>query len=391
MKKQLFLLFSLSLFLSLTLMAGAVLAQEQPTTSTTTPSDNLTAADLGISDPKILPDSPWYGLKKFWEGIKDSFTFNPIVKAENSLARASERLIEIQKLVDQGKIKDADKIIAQYEKQIDKIKTRIEKLTDIQSDKTEKFLDKFAEYQIKHRLILEKIEESTANPESLKEAKDKALGALSEALSKTDNEKLQARLEKAIAKIEGSDDLKQFKNLEVLKALADKVPEQARPAILKAQANALKRLKEDINGLPKEIRLEKIDKFLEKSRGDSSKYLEILDQLIANDSLSPEVIKKLQEIKLQIQAKIENEAEDDQEEESEINREAKTVPPVRQGEGNKDCLCAEVFQPVCGIDGRTYANICRANCRQVKVISTWPCPETEDDEDEDNNTNQTAI
>lgn len=356
---------------------NTVLAQEtndnvNATTTVAVESDqDITAGDLGIDDPKVLPDSPWYGLKKFWEGIKDSFTFNPIIKAENNLTRASERLIEIQKLIDQGKIKDADKAISQYQKKIDQIKERIEKLTDVQSDKAEKFLDKFAEYQIKHRLILEKIEGLSATPEEIKIAKEKALEALTQALAKTDNEKIQARLENAIAKIEGGD-LKQFNNLEVLKALEDKVPESARPAILKAQANALKRLKDDINGLPEELRIEKIDKFLEKSRGNESRYLEIIDQLIANDNLSPELIAKLQIIRVRLQERINNNerGESDDEEDS--------------GSG---CICAKIYQPVCGSNGETYGNACEALCQNVTVISQGRCK----DDDQDNSNRDSNI
>ena len=129
--------------------------------------------------------------------------------------------------------------------------------------------------------------------------KDKALSALSEALAKTDNEELQARLEKAISKIEDGD-LKEFKNLEVLKALEDRVPEQARPAILRAQENALKRLRGDIEEL-QPVQSERIEKMLEKSRGDESHYIEILNELKDNGDLPDGVIKELPLIKMRLE------------------------------------------------------------------------------------------
>ena len=115
--------------------------------------EEVTAEDLGIEEPRVLPNSPWYGLKKFWEGIKDTFVFNPIRKAEVSLDRASERLIEIQASIEAGEIKNPEKSMANYERHISNIQERIAKLDDVHSDKAEKFLDKFAQYQIKHRLL----------------------------------------------------------------------------------------------------------------------------------------------------------------------------------------------------------------------------------------------
>lgn len=301
MTKRIYLFSVVAFLLGLVFTVNIALAQETATTTSDVVVD-ITADDLGISEPKVLPDSPWYGLKKFWEGIRDTFTFNPIIKAENSLTRASERLIEMQALVDEGKIENADKVIANYEKHIDKIKERIDKLSDIHSDQAEKFLDKFAEYQIKHRLILEKIEESSLTPEDIANAKEKALTILGEVLAKTDNEKLQERLEMAIEKIEDGD-LKQFKNLEVLKSLEDKVPDRAKPAILRAQENALKRLKGDIEELSPD-KSEKIKKMLERSRGDELHFLEILDELQSNDDLPREVIQNLPQIRERLEERM---------------------------------------------------------------------------------------
>jgi hypothetical protein len=33
---------------------------------------------------------------------------------------------------------------------------------------------------------------------------------------------------------------------------------------------------------------------------------------------------------------------------------------------NASCLCMEIYEPVCGRDGKNYANRCFAECEKVK-------------------------
>lgn len=40
---------------------------------------------------------------------------------------------------------------------------------------------------------------------------------------------------------------------------------------------------------------------------------------------------------------------------------------------NGDCICMEIYQPVCGKDGKEYSNSCYADCANVKY-KEGPCP-----------------
>ncbi|OWA50293.1 hypothetical protein BV898_14815 [Hypsibius exemplaris] len=47
-----------------------------------------------------------------------------------------------------------------------------------------------------------------------------------------------------------------------------------------------------------------------------------------------------------------------------------TTPP------SQGCVCALIFQPVCGVDGKNYSNACSAGCAGVAVASNGSCVES---------------
>ena len=91
-----------SISLLLVLMGGFVSAAENQVNEVSLDED-INPEDLGVGDPKILPDSPFYFLKNWMRRVRGFIAFSPTAKAKLAEKLASEKLLELNKMVVKNK------------------------------------------------------------------------------------------------------------------------------------------------------------------------------------------------------------------------------------------------------------------------------------------------
>lgn len=256
--------------------------------------ENITAEDLEIEEPTLLPGNPFYFMKSIGRSIRSTLTFNPVKRAELKLRFANERLIEIKKITesDDNDPKLLEKAFNKYEKELGKIEKLTEKIKEKDEERAEKFIDKFIDNQIKHQRLFGKIEKNVPEEvlEKMRENRQIAIQALSNVpLALIAADRFQEKIEEEMENQDGSD-FKNFKNLEILKELEDKVPEKAKDAIRRAQENTLQRLNEKmrnneemIEKLPLYIKIKNLD-------GEIEKHLEIINELEITNELNDQTM-----------------------------------------------------------------------------------------------------
>ena len=375
--KKLFLitLLLLGLFLMSTALAQELISsQEESVDEAIELDEEIKAEDLDIASPRMLPSNPFYFLKDWARTIREFITLDPVAKPQLRERFANERLIELKQMVAEG---TSDELIQRaaekYQAEIEKVKARIVKITEKAADnpKLEEFLDKFIDHQVLGQRLLNKLENqvSTQNTGTIQQVREKHLENFGEVMTKIEDseEKIQEKLEERLEMIDGSK-YKNFKNLEVLIELKEKVPEAAKQAIERAAENALKRLKGDLEKMSAEDQ-ERFQDYLEKTSGVKENQIEILEKLKARLEESPEIqrniIQSRDMILQQIQERIQERTEGKPEEPVQQQNQEQTQEQKR--------TCITLWDPICGSDNRTYSNQCFAETAGVTVKYKGKC------------------
>ena len=302
--------------------------------------ETVTAEDLEVAEPAV-------GLFGFFQNVKNTvqsaLTFDPIKKAELKLKQANQALLKAQNYLennpDNQKAQEKyEKYLEKYEQKMEQVKERIGQFKEKaeENPKIDALLDKLMDNAFKQQRLMDKVsgflnENLKAELQSKRDSVLEKVGQVFEQLE--DPEKLQARLENALESQEGSH-LINLKNLEVLKALEAKLPEQALPGIRNAQEQAVRRLNEGLKQFDGDEVREMLKEYFDNSNSDpllQVETLEVLGETAGVDNTLRALIPTVRTEKIERVDEMIEEATDDEQKVRQLERIRQIEDPQTKG------------------------------------------------------------
>ncbi len=200
------LLITLAFFSSLNFVALGVASAQvtaNTTANTVAQTQNITTADLGVSNPGLLPTNPFYFIKEWGRGIRMFFTFDQVSKAKYELNITNQKAAELSKVqeLDPKNNQAIQEAINNYNSNLASLKDRLNNI-DQNSDTpaVNDLLTQLADKIVKQHDLVDQLK--ATNPElvqKLDEAQNNINDSMKTAIDKLDTpDNLKERIQKLI-------------------------------------------------------------------------------------------------------------------------------------------------------------------------------------------------
>lgn len=135
-----------------------------------------------LPQPGVLPDSPFYFIKSFFEDVGTFFVFDEVKKAERLERLAQKRIAEVEALTEKGKTEKVEKVMERYEKHINQAMGSLERTRERNEEKAEKAIERINLQAEKHLNVLEQVRERVS--EQARETIEKVIEKREEIMEK---------------------------------------------------------------------------------------------------------------------------------------------------------------------------------------------------------------
>ncbi len=257
----------------------------------------VTAKDLGVSEPLILPGNFLYPVIEVLREIPVLLTSNPIDKAEKQLLIDNERTLEAAKLLEGSQSQETvDKVLATLDKinkDFDLLKAHVDDLKKEDPAKVDELVNQIIKNGVARQTVLSSIENKVYGDDYVKVETDRqnvlknGIDVLLD-LTNQDAQKLTDKLEAVVQNSQGSE-LKDIKAVELLTEISRTQPEPIQQVLDKAQESLAQNLETKLLAMPKEKRIQAVLDYAESAPGNPIRQFEAADTL-KNDFKDPEII-----------------------------------------------------------------------------------------------------